>query len=113
MEILYKVEGNIFYEESEPEVQQLAANLLKKEKIASNMITEKKGLVDRFGLHFSFYKRAEIGFVSDFLFLLSFGEELDSGEIIIIDPFQGAQQYVVYNGRVVYNGKFVSDNHCS
>ena len=68
MKLLYKVEGTIFYDESEPEVQQLAANLWEKEKITSNMIEEKKGLEDRFGLHFSFYKRAEIGFVSDFLF---------------------------------------------
>lgn len=107
MEMLYKVEGNIFYKESEPEVQQLAANLWEREKISSNIITEKKGLADRFGLHFSFYKRAEIGFVSDFLFSLSFGEDLDSGEIVFIDPFQGEQRYIVSDRW------FVSDNHCS
>ena len=33
MKLLYKVEGTIFYDESEPEVQQLAANLWEKEKI--------------------------------------------------------------------------------
>ena len=79
MKLLYKVEGTIFYDESEPEVQQLAANLWEKEKITSNMIEEKKGLEDRFGLHFSFYKRAEIGFVSDIIFSLCIGEDLDSG----------------------------------
>lgn len=107
MELLYKVEGTIFYDESEPEVQQLAANLWEKEKIASNIIEEKKGLEDRFGLHFSFYKRAEIGFISDFLFSLSFGEDLDSGEIVFIDLFQGEQRYIVSDRW------FVSDNHCS
>ena len=107
MKLLYKVEGTIFYDESEPEVQQLAANLWEKEKITSNMIEEQKGLEDRFGLHFSFYKRAEIGFVSDFLFSLSFGEDLDSGEIVFIDLFQGEQRYIVSDRW------FVSDNHCS
>ena len=107
MKLLYNVEGTIFYDESEPEVQQLAANLWEKEKITSNMIEEKKGLEDRFGLHFSFYKRAEIGFVSDFLFSLSFGEDLDSGEIVFIDLFQGEQRYIVSDRW------FVSDNHCS
>ena len=107
MKLLYKVEGTIFYDESEPEVQQLAANLWEKEKITSNMIEEKKGLEDRFGLHFSFYKRAEIGFVSDFLFSLSFVEDLDSGEIVFIDLFQGEQRYIVSDRW------FVSDNHCS
>ena len=107
MKLLYKVEGTIFYDESEPEVQLLAANLWEKEKITSNMIEEKKGLEDRFGLHFSFYKRAEIGFVSDFLFSLSFGEDLDSGEIVFIDLFQGEQRYIVSDRW------FVSDNHCS
>lgn len=107
MELLYKVEGTIFYDESEPEVEQLATNLWEKEKIASNMIEEKKGLEDRFGLHFSFYKRAEIGFISDFLFSLSFGEDLDSGEIVFINLFQGEQRYIVSDRW------FVSDNHCS
>lgn len=107
MEVFYKVEGTIWYGDSEAKVQILQARLREKLGISSDIFVEVKESTRKIGIQFSFYKKEEeYGFVGSILCLLQLGMPKD-GEIVFIDPFRGEQRYIVSDRW------FVSDNHCS
>lgn len=103
MELLYKVEGTIFYKDSAEEVENFIEVLRETEKVHAKLITKtEEQETCKFGIQFSFYKKAKDGFVSDFLVLLRSGKRLDSGEIFFADSY-GEQRLIVSYGRFLYN----------
>lgn len=108
MELLYKVQGTIYYKDSATEVLEFIKALQRAEKVSAKLIAKVEGQgTCRFGIQFSFYKKANAGFVSDFLLLLSFGKKPESGEVVFSNPYNGEQHHVICDGW------FVSDEHCS
>ena len=107
-EVFYKVQGTIYYKDSAAEVLEFIKVLQRVEKVSAKLITKPEGQETcRFGIQFSFYKKANVGFVSDFLLLLSFGKRPESGEVIFSNSYNGEQHHVICDGW------FISDNHCS
>lgn len=108
MELLYKVEGTILYKDSAEEVEKFIEVLRETEKVHAKLITKPEGQETcRFGIQFSFYKKANVGFVSDFLLLLSFGKRPESGEVVFSNSYNGEQHHVICDGW------FIFDKHCS
>lgn len=96
MELLYKVEGTIFYKDSAEEVKKFIEVLQRVEKVSAKLITKPEGQETcRFGIQFSFYKKAKYSFVPDFLVLLRSGKRFDSGEIVFADSYRGEQRLIV------------------
>lgn len=98
MEMLYKVEGNIFYKDSAKEVLKFIEVLQRVEKVSAKLIAKPEQEACRFGIQFSFYKKAELGFISDFLLLLSFGKRPASGEVVFRNSYQCEQRHVICDG---------------
>lgn len=108
VELLYKVQGTIYYKDSAAEVLEFIKVLQRVEKVSAKLITKPEGQETcRFGIQFSFYKKAKVGFVSDFLLLLSFGKRPESGEVVFSNSYDGEQHHVICDGW------FISDEHCS
>ena len=119
MEILYKVEGTILYEDyavvGSPfyidyvsKVQNFIEVLQRTENIPAKLIVKpRRKETCKLGIQFSFYKKAKFEFVSDFLLLLSSFKKLESGEVFFTDSHNGEQHYVICDGC------FISDEHCS
>ena len=100
MELLYKVEGTIFYNDSAEEVENFIGVLRETEKVHAKLITKtEEQETCKFGIQFSFYKKAKDGFVSDFLVLLRSGKKFDSGEIFFADSYHGEQRLIVSSGE--------------
>lgn len=100
MELLYKVEGTIFYNDSAEEVENFIEVLRETEKVHTKIITKtEEQETCKFGIQFSFYKKAKDGFVSDFLVLLRSGKRFDSGEIFFADSYHGEQRLIVSSGE--------------
>lgn len=96
MELLYKVEGTIFYKDSAEEVENFIEVLRETEKVHAKLISKtEEQETCKFGIQFSFYKKAKDGFVSDFLVLLRSGKRFDSGEIVFADSYRGEQRLIV------------------
>lgn len=99
MEVFYKVEGTIWYEDSEAKVQRLQARLREKLGISSDIFVEVKESTRKIGIQFSFYKKEEeYGFVEEFISLLQSVMTPGAGEVIFIDPYNGERQYCISNG---------------
>ena len=98
MELFYKVEGTIWYKDSEAEVQRIQANLLQK-GIPTAMVVVNEELTQKFGLRFSFYKKGGVDFFTDFqtdfLLMLSFRTILYFGEITVTDPCHRKSRHVI------------------
>lgn len=99
MEVFYKVEGTIWYEDSEAEVQFLQACLWEDFGIPSDIFLREEKATQKFGIQFSFYKREdEYGFVEAIISLLQSGMTPEDGEIIFIDSYNGERQYFISDG---------------
>lgn len=99
MEVFYKVEGTIWYGDSEVEVQFLQACLWEDFGIPSDIFLREEKSTQKFGIQFSFYKREEeYGFVEEFISLLQSVMTPVAGEVIFIDPYNGERQYCISNG---------------
>lgn len=107
MKLLYKVEGTIWYGNSEAKVQRLQAHLRERLGISSNIFVEVKESTRKIGIQFSFYKKEEeYGFVEAILCLLQLGMPKD-GEVVFSNSYNGEQHHVICDGW------FISDEHCS
>ena len=98
MEVFYKVEGTIWYEDSDEKVQSLQAHLQKRLGIPSYIFVEVEESTRKFGIQFSFYKKEEYGFAEEFISLLQSGMTPEEGEIIFIDSYNGERQYFISDG---------------
>lgn len=98
METLYKVEGTIWYGDSEAEVQSLQACLWEYFGIPSDIFFREKKSTQKFGIQFSFYKKEEYGFAEEFISLLQSVMTPEEGEIIFINSYDGERQYCISNG---------------
>ena len=99
MEVFYKVEGTIWYGDSEAEVQFLQACLLEDFGISSDVLVKDEKSTQKFGIQFSFYKREEeYGFAEEFISLLQSGMTPEAGEVIFIDSHNGERQYFISDG---------------
>lgn len=99
MEVFYKVEGTIWYEDSEAEVQSLQACLWECFGISSDVLVKDEKSTQKFGIQFSFYKREEeYGFAEEFISLLQSGMTPEDGEVIFIDSYNGERQYFISDG---------------
>ena len=108
MEVFYKVEGTIWYENSEAKVQSLQARLRKRLGIPSYIFVEVKESTRKFGIQFSFYKKEEeYGFVAAIIYLLQSGMTPKAGEVVFSNPYNGEQHHVICDGW------FIFDKHCS
>lgn len=96
--LLYKVEGTIWYEDSDEDVQSLQAYLRKRLGIPSDIFVEVEESTRKFGIQFSFYKKEEYGFAEEFISLLQSGMTPEDGEIIFIDSYNGERQYFISDG---------------
>lgn len=104
MEILYKVEGTIWYKDPEAEVQRIQVSLLQK-GIPAEMVVKNRHDNSGFGLRFSFYKKGGVDFFTsfptDFLLMLSFRMILYFGELVIADPYHRESRHVICNGQLI------------
>ena len=108
MEVFYKVEGTIWYEDSGEKVQSLQARLQKRLGIPSDIFVEVKESTRKFGIQFSFYKKEEeYGFVPAIIYLLQSGMTPKAGEVIFANSHNGEQHHVICDGW------FIFDKHCS
>lgn len=95
-EVFYKVQGTIYYRDSAAEVLEFIKVLQRVEKVSAKLITKpEEQETCRFGIQFSFYKKAKYSFVSDFLVLLRSGKRFDSGEIFFADSYHGEQRLII------------------
>lgn len=109
MKMLYKVEGTIWYKDSEAEVQSLQAYLLEGFGISSDMLIKNEKSTRKSGLQFSFYKKEdEYGFEGAIISLLQSGMTPEEGEIIFMNPHYGERQYCIAHG-----GWFIAAEYCS
>lgn len=106
MKVFYKVEGTIWYGDSEAEVQSLQACLWECFGIPSDIFFREKKSTQKFGIQFSFYKKEEYGFAEEFMSLLQSGMTPEEGEIIVIDPYNGERQYFISDGWFMTDGLF-------
>ena len=99
--LLYKVEGTIWYEDSDEDVRSLQAYLRKRLGIPSDIFVEVEESTRKFGIQFSFYKKEEYVFAEEFISLLQSGMTPKAGEVIFIDSYNGERQYFISNGWFV------------
>lgn len=99
MEVFYKVEGTIWYGDSEAEVQFLQACLWEDFGISSDVLVKDEKSTQKFGIQFSFYKREEeYGFVEAIISLLQSGMTPEDGEVIFANSYNGERQYFISDG---------------
>lgn len=103
MKVFYKVEGTIWYGDSEAEVQSLQACLWECFGIPSDIFFREKKSTQKFGIQFSFYKKKkeEYGFAEEFISLLQSGMTLESGEFYIANPYTGRKRVFIVRGGVI------------
>ena len=101
MKVFYKVEGTIWYGDSEAEVQSLQACLWECFGIPSDIFFREKKSTQKFGIQFSFYKKEEYGFAEEFISLLQSGMTLESGEFYIANPYTGRKRVFIVRGGVI------------
>lgn len=103
MKLLYKVEGTIWYGDSEAKVQRLQAHLRERLGIPSDIFVEVKESTRKFGIQFSFYKKEEeYGFVAAILYLLQLGMP-KAGEVIFANPYNGKKHHVICDGWFIFD----------
>lgn len=99
MEVFYKVEGTIWYGDSEVEVQNLKACLWEDFGIPSDIFLREEKATQKFGIQFSFYTREEeYGFAEEFISLLQSGMTPEAGEVIFMDSYNRERQYFISDG---------------
>lgn len=107
MEVFYRVEGTIWYKNSEAKVQSLQACLWECFGISSDILVKDEKSTRKIGIQFSFYKKEEeYGFVEAIIYLLQSGMTPEDGEVIFANSHNGERQYFICGGRFVSNERY-------
>ena len=106
MEVFYRVEGTIWYKNSEANVQSLQACLWECFGISSDILVKDEKSTRKIGIQFSFYKKEEYEFAEEFISLLQSGMTPKDGEVIFANSHNGERQYFICGGRFVSNERY-------